>query len=399
MTMKIILLLLISSAINKSMIKQIEKENFIIRTKHLVRDIVEKYGYIYEEYKLTTTDGYINTIYRIPGKQGKPVTPKKPIMLLHGIADTAFTFFHMKEKSIPFLLIEEGYDVWLPNIRGNYLSHDHKEYSYRRINGKYWDFSLDDLVDYDIPETIEFIKAKTGYAKISYIGHSQGTCLFLLSYMKDPKYMKDSIEKFIALGPVTSLANVKSDIVDLAAKYHVFLRDYLPIKRMFYFNDFIHTLQVIFAKVFPNLMQSLMEFQFGLEPTNLTDYSKITDWFYVFPGGCSKKVMLHWLQSYRMKKWTKFDFGEEKNLEKYGSINPPEYNEDNYKKWDIPSVFTYSENDPFGAPQDLLNFYNKVENKEYVTLLDAKKFNHIDVFSSYALFDNIIPYILNFLKN
>lgn len=45
------------------------------------------------------------------------------------------------------------FDVWLGNVRGNKYSHKHM--SLKSTETKFWDFSLDEVVYYDIPAIIE----------------------------------------------------------------------------------------------------------------------------------------------------------------------------------------------------------------------------------------------------
>ena len=51
---------------------------------------------------------------------------RTPIILQHGLLDDSWTLFMLKGKrSLPFILVEDGYDIWFPNIRGNMFSSAH----------------------------------------------------------------------------------------------------------------------------------------------------------------------------------------------------------------------------------------------------------------------------------
>ena len=73
------------------------------------------YGYNFQEHKVLTKDGYILTLFRIPGKLHEEIRPKPPVLLMHGLCDSGFTYFinGNPEKCLPFLLSYEGYDVWV----------------------------------------------------------------------------------------------------------------------------------------------------------------------------------------------------------------------------------------------------------------------------------------------
>lgn len=40
---------------------------------------------------------------------------------------------------------------------------------------EFWDFSFDEMGQYDIVTNVNFVLEKTNASKITYIGHSQGT--------------------------------------------------------------------------------------------------------------------------------------------------------------------------------------------------------------------------------
>ena len=97
----------------------------------------------------------------------------RPVVVLqHGLLDSSFTWVcNTPEKSLAFILADRGFDVWLPNSRGNVYSKKHTKYSTK--SNKFWNFSWDEMAKYDLPASIEYILNRTKSEKISYIGHSQ----------------------------------------------------------------------------------------------------------------------------------------------------------------------------------------------------------------------------------
>lgn len=95
-------------------------------------EICHENGFLFESHKVTTADGYINTMFRIKGtiadKNSKEKRP--PVFLMHGIFDSADAFImNWSEVAPPFVLARNGYDVWLGNSRGNKYSLEHENLS------------------------------------------------------------------------------------------------------------------------------------------------------------------------------------------------------------------------------------------------------------------------------
>ncbi len=92
-------------------------------------DIVLKRNLAVEEHQVMTQDGYILTLFRIPGKLfrevGKPVLPGPPVLLMHGLIDSSDAWVVNDDVSPAFVLSHSGYDVWLSNSRGNKYSRRH----------------------------------------------------------------------------------------------------------------------------------------------------------------------------------------------------------------------------------------------------------------------------------
>lgn len=77
-----------------------------------------------------------------------------------------------KTKSLPCLLVDLGYDVFLGNNRGTTYSTGHTNLKNLKNNEAYWNYSFDELVKYDVPAFVNHILDVTSAEKIIYIGHS-----------------------------------------------------------------------------------------------------------------------------------------------------------------------------------------------------------------------------------
>ena len=165
-------------------------------------------GFATESYTVVTADGYVSQMYRIPGKVGDNNTKKPAVLLQHGL-ECDMNFWIPNDPSVTpaFVLASQGYDVWLGNNRGTRYSQNHVTLDPK--SAEYWRFSQEEYGLKDLPAFIDHILAKTGQEKLTYIGHSQGTTQMFLGASLDPAYFESKVNLFVALGPVTSLNNIR----------------------------------------------------------------------------------------------------------------------------------------------------------------------------------------------
>lgn len=183
--------------------------------------LISSRGYQVEDHDVTTEDGYIVGLQRIvnPYKKG---TSMKPVILFHGIMESGADFINNSPggnydedlsvvgNNLGFELAKRDYDVWLGNARGNLYSRKHPKLN-PETDMDYWNFSWDEFAGKDLPAIISFIQKQTGRTKIGYIGHSQGTTIMFGLLSDKPEY-GDIISPFIALAPVTTVANCSSPV-------------------------------------------------------------------------------------------------------------------------------------------------------------------------------------------
>ncbi|XP_055300717.1 lipase 1-like [Sitodiplosis mosellana] len=92
-------------------------------------------NYQAEKHAVKAKDGYILTMHRIPNPN------RPPILLVHGLADSAKGYLRHRSKSSTALeLFELGYDIWMVNARANIYSrqHIHLNASDPQVNGFNW---------------------------------------------------------------------------------------------------------------------------------------------------------------------------------------------------------------------------------------------------------------------
>jgi lysosomal acid lipase/cholesteryl ester hydrolase len=99
---------------------------------HSIETIITENGFEFEQHEVTTLDGYILTLHRIPGNGS-------PILLQHGIEDSTMEWIiNSEDKALAFMLSRKGHDIWMGNNRGNTYSMRHVNFTSNQK--EFWDF-------------------------------------------------------------------------------------------------------------------------------------------------------------------------------------------------------------------------------------------------------------------
>lgn len=179
------------------------------------QEITVGYGFLFEQHIVQTSDGYLLKLFRIPGTKGAEENGnRQPILIQHGIFDSAdFVVSHGPTDSPAFRLVNEGYDVWVANSRGNKYSRQHKTLNPDK-DAKFWDFSFEDMVE-DYKTNIAYVLKETGFKKIPIIGHSQGTSSAYAGLSLDGSWFEERVTVFLSLGSVARLDQMSSLLLKL----------------------------------------------------------------------------------------------------------------------------------------------------------------------------------------
>lgn len=107
------------------------------------QQLLEKHGYPFENHTVQTDDGYILALHRIPyGRNNNSQYEKRPsVLLVSGLfVDSAEWLSTGAERGLGFVLADQGYDVWLSNLRGTRWSRKHTTLNPDTDGKKYWNF-------------------------------------------------------------------------------------------------------------------------------------------------------------------------------------------------------------------------------------------------------------------
>ena len=374
-----------------------------------VPELIMSRGYQTEIHKVMAEDGYINTAYRITGKIGSKETltaqKRPPVILQHGLGDDSTTYFaNEKDSVLPFLLIEEGYDVWMTNARGNIYSYEHMDiqtHNPKKRNSDYFRFTYDEMAKYDIPSYLDYILDRNEYEKVFYVGASQGTTMFFAAADIIPN-LEDKISGFIALSPVMYVGNIVSPYIKLLVN--------LPLPQIFKF------LQEYNLGVWPNYEDGILRFisshlrrtgarlvqlMFGIHKDIHFNLDRLPVLATHQPGGTSLFNLLHWRQGIVSGEFKMYDFGTpEENREHYGQDTPPFYNttriQQTFSK--IPSLLFAGTADAFARPKDLEKLMNVLQGTP-VEVARVEGYNHVDYGYAVDCREKVMIPSLNFINN
>lgn len=133
------------------------------------------------------------------GSQYRPGEKKYPILMIHGLLQSAGAYCTNDEDSLAFFLAKSGYDVWLGNNRCGFKPrHNMLKYSDPRM----WAWNIRQMGVMDLPALISRVLSETGFERLGLIAHSQGTTQTLVALAKEQRpEISEKISVFCALAP------------------------------------------------------------------------------------------------------------------------------------------------------------------------------------------------------
>eukprot|EP00742_Colponemidia_sp_Colp-10_P004165 GILJ01004444.1.p1 GENE.GILJ01004444.1~~GILJ01004444.1.p1 ORF type:complete len:441 (-),score=64.35 GILJ01004444.1:81-1370(-) len=365
-----------------------------------IAEVIAAKGYPVEAHEISTEDGYILTAFRIPhGRAGKNNAPAPPVLLQHGLLDSSVTWvFNTEEQSLGFILADKGYDVWLLNNRGNKYSLGHKTLTSNKR--AFWQFTFDEMAQYDVKANIDYIRARTGFDKVSYIGHSQGTIQMFAALSLDPS-LEDKLVSFVGLGPLISLHQERNWMLRALANVHIDeLVRWFGIESFLIPNSLSSKILPGFCALLSGLCELVIDSFCGW---NNGSFNRARMAFMAAqePGGTSVQNVVHWGQALRTGVFKRFDYGSSENIARYGQKDAPLYAVENLKTLRLPIYL-------FSGTADLLADEKDV--KDLMPLLaetavheSIEGYAHLDfcwaVTANEKVYSKILPFLETSLNN
>ncbi|KAG8523065.1 Lipase member N, partial [Galemys pyrenaicus] len=340
-----------------------------------ISEIITYNGYPSEEYEVTTKDGYILSINRIPhGQKDARSSGSRPVVYMqHALfADNASWLENYANGSLGFLLADAGYDVWMGNSRGNTWSRRHKTLSV--TDEEFWAFSFDEMAKYDLPGIIDFIVNKTGQERLYFVGHSLGTTIGFVAFSTMPE-VAQRIKMNFALSPVVSFKYPKGIFTSF------FLLPNSVIKSMFGTKGFFlednsrksSSIKLCNNKILWVICSEFMSLWAGSNKKNM-NMSRMDVYMSHAPTGSSIQNILHIKQLYRSDEFRAYDWGSEaENMLHYNQSHPPLYDLTAMK---VPTAVWVGGHDVLVTLQDVARVLPQIRNLQYFDLLPD--WNHFD---------------------
>jgi pimeloyl-ACP methyl ester carboxylesterase len=135
----------------------------------------------------------------VSGSQYVDGDKKYPVLMIHGLLQSAGAYCTNDDDSLAFFLAKSGYDVWLGNNRCGFKPrHALLKYDDPRM----WAWNIRQMGVMDLPALISRVLSETGFEKLGLIAHSQGTTQTLVALAKEQRpEIGEKISVFCALAP------------------------------------------------------------------------------------------------------------------------------------------------------------------------------------------------------
>ncbi len=264
---------------------------------------------------MQTGDGYLLGIHRLPYNKTEdhnytrvnagPGSVTKPVVYLHhGLMMNSDVWVCLTEEQrcLPFALVNQGYDVWLGNNRGNKYSKKSTRLS--PTSTEFWNFSMDQFAFHDIPDSIDYILETTSQHSLSYIGFSQGTAQAFATLSIHPT-LNEKVNLFIALAPAMSPAGLSNGIVDALVKTSPDVL-FLAFGRKSILSSATMWQSILYPPIFVRVIDTSLSFLFGWYGKNISLTQKLAAYPHLYSFTSTKSVV-HWFQIIRNKSFQMYD--------------------------------------------------------------------------------------------
>ncbi|KAM3761191.1 hypothetical protein ACB098_01G249300 [Castanea mollissima] len=357
------------------------------------------HGYKCEEHEVTTKDGYILSVQRIPeGRVGGTAgTKKQPVLIQHGVlADGLTWLLNSPEQNLPLILADNGFDVWISNTRGTRLSRRHV--SLDPSQPAFWNWSWDELVSFELPALFDYVYGQTGQ-KIDYVGHSLGTLTALASFSEGK--LVNQLKSAALLSPIAYLSHMKTALGVVAAKS--FVGEISTLFGLAEFNTKWEAVGGFLKFLCDHPGVDCFDLVTALTGKNCCFNSSTVDLLLTNePQSTSTSTMnlVHLSQTVRDGVVAKYDYGRpDYNLMHYGEAVPPIYNLSNIPH-DLPMFLSYGGQDALSDVLDVKHLLDDLKSHDVdkLSVQFIKDYAHVDFIMGVNAKDAVYNQVVKFFK-
>ncbi|CAL9047968.1 uncharacterized protein LOC135624231 [Musa acuminata AAA Group] len=376
------------------------------------QDVITELGYPYEAIRVVTSDGYVLLLERIPRRDSEKV-----VYLQHGILDSSMGWISNGVVGSPaFAAFDQGYDVFLGNLRG-LVSREHVDVNIS--SRKYWRYSINEHATKDIPAMIEKIhEIKTSELnklsrpdldgevhdqpyKLCAVSHSLGGAVMLMYVITSRIELKPHrLSRLILLSPA-GFHDDSTIVFTLLEKLLLLLGPVLaPIVPGLYIpTRFFRMLINKLARDFQNypalggLVQTLMSYVVGGDSSNWIGVLGLPHYNMYDMPGVSLHVALHLAQMKRARKFIMYDYGSAAaNIEAYGMPEPLDLGK-NYELIDIPVDLVAGRKDKVIRPLMVRKHYRLMKKADVQVSYKEFEYAHLDFTFSHR--EELLAYVMS----
>ncbi|MFZ8802179.1 MAG: alpha/beta hydrolase [Candidatus Calescibacterium sp.] len=291
-----------------------------------------------------------------------------PVILCHGLGAQGRYWYFDDELSWPKKLNDEGFDVFVPDLRG-----------VGKTGGPY-DFSFEDYI-YDVEAILEKVLKVEGVDKAHWVGHSMGGMVIYLSVSRNPQIQK-KLKSFTAISSPYTIWGTW-ELWKITHKNYENLSQFFKKVDSIPFSTFSYSFSIFGDIIYPILKITkliyLENFVWNLDNV---------------PRDIRKKAMRYATGPVSTRVLEKFS----KVLLGYEDFNF------SFEKFKVPALFIVGTKDYLASPPTVKLAYSRAssENKKFILAGVGEGFQtdygHVDITASKLATEEIFSQVLNFIK-
>jgi pimeloyl-ACP methyl ester carboxylesterase len=330
---------------------------------------------------------------------------------MHGFLTTGMDWVSQPETSLslPYMLSDAGFDVWLGNTRGNVFSLGNTNMSINTT--QYWDaVDLDNMASKDVPSILSYVRRESNVSRVHWVGHSQGGGILIMALAKNPS-LKDQLDTSVLLAPGVHMQHLHVPLLKFFADHHLDTfwnkhgfdikgletgKYYFPGPKFQRFMEFWtgRTPLCRISTRICNAIGKILGVNVG-DPSNL-DWRSMANAYKYDSGGSSFHDMMHWAQRIREDKIREFDWGSANPQHYNGSKTAPLYNLSKITGTRL-AVFD-GDRDLFVTQEDIASLVAEVPKENWIEHTTMKKYAHFDFVWGKDAHERLYPEVIKIIS-